>query len=275
MGKFLLALILAVFVAGWSFAQTETEMEMEAEAQTETVVETKSAPTERMPMNTITVDIGPTMYGLAFGLAGVLLDEPGINTSGFGIAAQYERQIVDKFSLAGRFSYLGTGVGVVTTTEDGKAVAEMRFTAFSVEGHARFYPWAETFYVDGMLGYANMSTTISGLVSYKDTNDITRRETIAFTASRNYFEFGAKVGWRIDFGRPGGFVFEPSFGWYGGIGVGDTLGKKLSDDINKKLLSEGGEGDADMSETDEMFKLLENFVFVGGPRFSLSFGWRF
>ncbi|MCL2382382.1 MAG: hypothetical protein FWC64_12490 [Treponema sp.] len=84
-------------------------------------------------------------------------------------------------------------------------------------------------------------------------------------ASRGYFKFGAKIGWRIDFGNPdGGFVFTPSLGWYGGVGTGNSLRQRAS--------ANAGE---DFSDWDDFFMILENFVFVGGPRLALSFGWRF
>jgi hypothetical protein len=30
-----------------------------------------------------------------------------------------------------------------------------------------------------------------------------------------------------------------------------------------------------MGDLDEIFSLVEKFIFIGGPRFSLAFGWRF
>jgi hypothetical protein len=236
--KKVLMVILAIFIAGGAFAQ-------EAE--------------ESMPMNTITVDIGPTIIGIGMGVAGRMLsgDEEGLSSSGFGIGLQYERQIFDQFSVAGRFAYLGGGIGY---SEDGSSLG-MKLSSFSLEAHARFYPGkARTFFLDGMLGYANMAVAFDGTF----VNDDGKKENVDFKVSRGFFKLGGKLGWRVDFGKPGGFIFEPSLGYYAGIGLGDTLGEKLSKEL-----------DEDVTELDEIFSLIQNFIFVGGPRISLAFGWRF
>jgi hypothetical protein len=282
--KVLLALVLVVFAAGWSFAQTETEMEIETlttseeAAETETAAEPETTAETRfaaMPKNTITVDIGPTIIGLGIGIAGTALGGgEGLSSSGFGIAASYERQLLEKLTVGGRFAYLGGGLGFADSTEDGSASLSMKISSFSLEAHTRFYPWARNFFLDGMLGFANLSIGFSGSVSYKEENTgISKKETIAFDASRGYFKLGAKIGWRIDFGKQGGFIFEPSFGWYGGIGFGDTLGAKLVDDVKKTIGAEDIE--VDLTDVDPAFKYLENLIFIGGPRLALSFGWRF
>jgi hypothetical protein len=262
-------LVLAVFAAGWSFAQTDGEYVPD---DTKPAVEKMPAP---MPMNTITVDFGPTIIGAVIGAAGDIIGEEGLSTSGFGIAAQYERQIVEKFSLGGRFAYLGGGIGLGmgSVEEDGIDVdtsVSTKISSFSIEAHTRFYPWAKTFFLDGMLGYANMAADFSGTVVVS-THGQKGSKTVSFTGSRSYLKLGAKLGWRIDFGKPGGFIFEPSFGYYGGIGLGDTLEKRIADDINKKT---GGEIE-NIDGMDMMFTIMEQFIFVGGPRLALSFGWRF
>jgi len=243
--KVLLVLVLVVFAAGWSFAQTDSD---------------------RSPNNTITIDIGPTIVGAAIGGIGNAIGEPGVSSSGFGIAAQYERQIMEKLSVAGRFAYLGGGIGFADeTVEQGvkvKTVASINLSSFSLESHVRFYP-GDTFFLDGMLGYANLTTNASGEFNV-NVEGHREKETASLKATRSYLKLGAKIGWRIDFGKPGGFIFEPSFGYYGGIGLGDTLGKRLSKEI-------GGE----ISELDPIFVILEQVVFVGGPRLALSFGWKF
>jgi len=239
--KCLLALALVLFVAGGAFAQTDSET---------------------MPKNTVTVDFGPTIAGAAIGALGTLMedDADGLSSPGFGIAAQYERQILKLLSAAGRFAYLGGGLGFVEKEGGLRAELKMNIYSFSIEGHVRLYPFGRrTFFLDGMLGYAYMSTTFSGEVIVDGI-----KESASFTASRNYFKYGAKLGWRIDFGKPGGFTFEPSLGWYGGAGGGDTIGKQLNNAV-------GSEVDG----LDEMFSAFENFIFIGGPRLALSFGWRF
>ena len=88
-------LVLAVIIAGGVFAQSFASM----------------------PKNTVTVDVGPTIVGLAFGLTGKIVgnipaleDFADINASGFGIAAQYERQVLSPLSIALRGAYLGVGI---------------------------------------------------------------------------------------------------------------------------------------------------------------------
>jgi len=227
-----------------------------------------------MPKNTITVDIGPTLIGLGFKAAasGMGADEAGVDTKGFGIGAQYERQLLEKLSVGGRFAYLGFGLGMSDTDDSGgTAKYTMDISSFSIEGHVRFYPSADTFFLDGMLGYANLAVGFKGKYTYRSEIDGHKyAKEVSFTAPRDYLKLGAKIGWRIDFGDPGGFVFEPSFGYYTGVGLGDTLGKKLSKEITKLA----GEP-VDVSDTDEAFKYLEDIIFIGGPRLSLSFGWRF
>ena len=250
--KALLAILIAVFFSGTVFAQADFES---------------------MPQNTITVDIGPIIIGGVFGLAenfiGDMLGEDagGINlsTSGFGIGAQYERQILERLSVAGRFAFLRLGMGLGFEEDGLTAQADMNISSFAVEGRARFFPTGGSFFLGGMLGYANLATAISGHLLVEDQG-VTERENVNFRISRGYLKVGARVGWRIDFGEPGGFVFEPSFGWYGAIGFGDNMGRRF--------LREAGDFE-DLGGFDEIFTILEHFVFVGGPRLSLSFGWRF
>jgi hypothetical protein len=243
--KKVLVVILAIFIAGGAFAQEEAESSMSGDYGS-------------MPMNTITVDIGPMIIGLGIGAAGKMIseDEDGVSSSGFGIGVQYERQIFDKLSAAFRFAYLGGGIGY---TDAGSSFA-MKINSLSFEGHARYYPWAANFFLDGMLGLAIMSIGFDGTWEYEDGE----RKGIDFSVSRSFFKIGAKIGWRIDFGNPGGFVFEPSFGYYAGLGLGDTLGQKLSKEIGE-----------DVTDLDDIFSLASSLIFVGGPRLSLAFGWRF
>jgi len=243
--RYLLVLVLAVVTVGAVFAQDNFES---------------------MPKNTITVDVGPTFIGAFLGGLADSIGEEGASSSGFGIGVQYERPILEKVTLGGRFAYLGFGMGV--SEEDGgiKAVLKMSLSSFSLEGHARFYPAGRIFFLDGMLGYAGLSANFTGEVIEIDSNGRKSKESVSFSAYRSYIKYGSKIGWRIDFGSPGGFIFEPSFGYYGGLGLGDTLGKKLA---------KGTDGDVDVSNMDEAFSLFEDILFVGGPRLSLSFGWRF
>ncbi len=241
--KCIVLMVLAAILIGGAFAQTDFDA---------------------MPKNTIIVDFGPTIVGAGIGAIGNTIGEDGVSSSGFGIAAQYERQLLRKVSVGLRFAYLGGGLGFAEEQSGLKAGLNMKLSSFSLEGHVRFYPFAKTFFLDGMLGYAYMSAAFSGEVIGTSDYGVKVKEAVSFTASRNYFKLGAKLGWRIDFGKPGGFIFEPSLGYYGGIGIGDSLGKKLSAGVGE-----------DISDFDEAFTILENFIFIGGPRLTLSFGWRF
>jgi hypothetical protein len=243
--RVLLILVLAAAVAGGVFAQTGFAS---------------------MPKNTVTVDVGPAIVGVAFGqvgkIAGSMMENaPDFNSSGFGIAAQYERQLLSQLSVAARGAYLGVGLKGDDIMGAGIS-GQLDLTTFSLEGHVRFYPFGQTFFLGAMAGYGNLAMDASGRIEVTGQ----REESLLFNASRSYAKLGARVGWRIDFGRPGGFVFEPSLGYDHAIGFGDTFGKKLQEKVD---------GDIDISEVDEGFKILENFIFVGGPRLTLGFGWRF
>jgi hypothetical protein len=245
--KSLMALIIIVLVTGGAFAQTDFAS---------------------MAKNTFTVDFGPTIAGAAFRILVDKIVDAGLNTSGFGLAGQYERQISKPLSVAGRFAYLQTGLGImVEESRDGatgRASTDANLTSFSVEGHIRCYPLGDTFFLDGMVGYANLKTDLSGTLKIQYQGRPVLNEDILFTASRDYLKLGAKLGWRISFGKNGGFTFEPAVGYSYGIGLGDTIGAQVSDKY-------GGEA----ADIDEMLSYFENLVYIGGPRLSLALGYRF
>ena len=212
--------------------------------------------------HSVTVDVGPTIVGLAIGAAGNMLDsgDESMTSSGFGIGLQYEHQILPIFSLAGRFAYLGGSLGYNDSTSsnygvDIKINMQMDLSSFSLEGHGRLYPTAGSLFIDGMLGYGNLSVKTTG--EYDGNNE-------SASASRGYMKFGAKLGNRFVIGLGGrGFVIEPSFGYNIAAGTGKTLGERLSDDLG-----------SDMTDMDAVFNILEKFVFIGGPRLSIALGFR-
>jgi len=212
--RYLSVLVLAMVVAGTVFAQNESES---------------------MPKNTITVDFGPTLVGLVMGKIGNINE----HSTAFGIGMQYERQIIDKVAVGLRFAYLEHSYKFLNIESE---------SASSIETHTRFYPAGKMFFLDGMLGYAGLSVSLSN-------------GSDSVSAYRNYIIYGAKIGWRIDFGKPGGFIFEPSLGYYGVLGLGDTFEKRTAN----------YHGNID----DNYFENMEKFTFIGGPRISLSCGWRF
>ena len=248
--KGLLLLVLVVFAAGLSFAQ---------------------------PKNTLTVDVGPTIVGIVLGSAANIIgnfvdaDEIESSSAGFGLGVQYEMNLTQTLSVALRGAYLGGGIGFATgqgTILPGvsrDAHVDIGFQSISAEGHVRFYPFG-LFFVDGMLGYANMGTSFVGDVRVSGYGQNETRP-IDFTARRNFLKVGGKLGYKFDFGRPGGFVFEPSVGYYHAIGFGDSVYDQVVDYIGDDRLDMGG--------FEDVFSMIERFVFVGGPRLSLAFGWRF
>ncbi|MCL1958383.1 MAG: autotransporter domain-containing protein [Spirochaetes bacterium] len=204
-----------------------------------------------MQKNAVTVDIGPLIVSNSYRN---FFETSGTDAPSFGIAAQYERQLMEKLSLAARFAYMTFGM---SSSNDKKKSTE-ETSSFSLEGHVRLYP-GDVFFVDGMLGYANVSVTRK-VIEKTPLDDI---KPMNYSISRNYFKYGIKIGWRVSVGKPVGFVFEPSFGWNGGIGLGETLGKQ-------EAKKEGKENDSNAG-----WSLVEQWIFVGGPRLSLAFGVRF
>jgi len=186
-----------------------------------------------LPQNTVSVDVGSTLYFLSFAGIMNLMDYP---TFAFGIGAQYERKITDKVSAAGLLGY-----GVLDISNENY---KWNMSYFSADVHARYYPGQSAFFFGGMIGYANIFA------------DISEKETTA-----HYFRFGGKLGWSIDFGLPGGFVFEPAIAYYGAIG--SSLDFDYDEDI--PFL--------------KMLTFLNNSIartlFVDSLRFSLNLGYRF
>jgi len=186
------------------------------------------------PNNTITADVFLLYSNLvAWGIMGNYC---------FGTAIQYERQIVDSASVAIRLEYRGMGI----LTDDGSIT---NLTGLSAEGHGRYYlPAQDVFFIDGMLGYATFI--------FADPE--------VFSVS-HYFKFGVKVGWRIDFGKPGGLVLEPSLGHYFAIGR-----------TNIKFLEGTDEQSVFLNQfLNGLYDLIIRGYFVGGPQISLALGYRF
>ena len=262
----LLALILIVVSAGVVFAQDYDD------------------DFSYMPKNTITVDIGPTVAGLIFGgtsdiiggigkIFGLSMDMGGFETSGFGIGVQYERLLIEKLSVAGRFAYMTMGTGLVLGDFGG---TKIDITSFSIEAHIKYFI-DETTFIEGMLGYANMTAKFG--YEYLDVSNASLtggvpKKKEGFEVPRDYFKYGLKFGWRYDFGEPGGLIFEPSLGWSFGISKSPTIVQKAAD----ALLGEGQGKKMDpiTRNTLEGFTWgIDNLVFVGGPRLSLAIGWSF
>jgi len=220
--------------------------------------------------NNVTIDFRPTTLGIIYGLAEVedLQEGESANIFGFGIGLQFERQLSDYFSMAGRFAYFGFGLRISAIEDNDKIEGGASFSSLSLEYHTRYYPFKGTFFMDCMLGYAFMSGIFSAGIVYTDHEEKEKSDSILFSVTRAYVKYGVKLGWRIRFGSNSGFTLEPAFGWNIGIGLGDSLGTKLSMQYNE-ISSIDGEG------MDTMFYFFEKFVLIGGPRMTLAFGYSF
>jgi len=53
--------------------------------------------------------------------------------------------------------------------------------------------------------------------------------------------------------------------------VGDTMGKQIS----KKISREAGTPITISKDFDDVFSYFEDYIFVGGPRVTFAFGWKF
>ncbi|MDR2543008.1 MAG: hypothetical protein LBC80_06125 [Treponema sp.] len=227
-------------------------------------------------LNTVTFDFGPTIFGSAFrNIADDLeFGEEGFSTSGFGLAAQYERRMFDNVTVGGKLGYLGIGITLSDEDEvdniETKVVFGTDIYSFTLEGHARYYV-GRRFFVNGMLGLATLSTKFSGEFIYTDEFGDKYVDKGSYTETRFYLNAGVKIGWQYRIpvvpSTDVALVFEPSFGYYTGIGLGKTMGQRLAASIG------GNSGVA--SDLDEAYAIFEDFIFIGGPRVSIAFGFSF
>jgi len=193
-----------------------------------------------MPKNTIIIDVFPTVEFLFLTLL-FNSDNPDPPKYVIGTAIQYERQILEKFSLAGRFEY-----GIIDMSDN---ESKWKISSFSAEGRGRYYPGQDVFFLEGTLGYANISADFS-----TTDNEI--------TPSAHFFKFGGKLGWRIDSKKPGGFIFEPGVGYYGSVGTELKTGYEKDLPILGVLLN-------------YLTSTVARALFVDGLRISLGLGYRF
>jgi len=143
------------------------------------------------PKNVITIDAGQAAFLLLLtGTINLFEDDPSYI---FCTAAQYERQIINKASVAVRFEY-----GIMDFSGDDST---WRMQSFSADVHGRYYPTKKNiFFLGGSLGYAAVLCDFS-----------TSEQEIKPIA--HYVKIGGKLGWRFDFKKPGGFVLEPAIGY--------------------------------------------------------------
>ena len=186
--------------------------------------------------NTITFDLVPLIFYTPI----FWIVDPALNFVGTSI--QYERYISRKFSVAGKIYYRGF---YIIDDWQGEKTLDL-FSVLSLDAIARYYPTGKQFFLDGILGYASLLHSYEGYGTTRKSNS-------------HFFKLGAKLGWRIDFGKPRGFVLEPSFGYYASIG---------------RYNIETGEG-----WFSDLAAMLQSFVvnqlLIGSGYFSLCMGWSF
>jgi hypothetical protein len=190
-----------------------------------------------LPHNTVVIDVAPLIGGQFMRL--LYLDTDRTIIYGFGV--HYERQLTKNSSVSGRFAYGRMAFFDYNHYGDNDYYQDM--SSFSGEGHYRYYTANDTFFLDGMLGYSNFIYDSS----YEERTII------------HYVILGPKVGWRIDFGKPGGFVLEPAVGYYLAIGKNKNF---YNDDILSKLAN-------------VMNNMMAKGILAGGMRVSLGLGYRF
>jgi len=199
---------------------------------------TKKTDNDTFPRHTITLDLGTALISLQ--VTNIMQDVGSSENFIFGSALQYEYQYTRKTSFAIRFDYR------MLHTFD------TELTTMTLGGHARVYPRGRVFFLDGMLGYANLMMT-------KENKDM---------PMSHYFKYGGKLGWRIDFGSPGGFVFEPSIGYY--MIFGKThIERQDIDDFDSDLFF------LFYNFSNVVNEYMIRYNFVGGFTFNLAVGYRF
>ena len=192
--------------------------------------------------NTITLDLSPALYSLLF--SGIFKDSKP--STGFGIGAQYERQITDDMSAALRLEY-----GMYDMSDNAR---KWMMSSLQAEGHFRYYFAKSIFFSDFTLGYAYI---------FFDNSKPDKK----IITNAHYLKYGAKIGWRIDFNKPCGFVFEPGLGIYGALG---TKFKETESFDDFPVL-----GDFLNSLFNGVNNAFAEILFLSGVRLSLSFGYRF
>jgi hypothetical protein len=120
------------------------------------------------------------------------------NTLFFGpVTAGYERSLNRSFSIGVESGLDFAGLRNVDTT-----VAEsMVFVSSFNDLFVRWYPWQRSFFINLGAGYEH-----GGLETEKDKTSV-------------FLYLKPQVGWKIDIGRAGGWIFETRLGF--GLGVND------------------------------------------------------
>jgi len=231
---------------------------------------------DKIAYNTIIIDFFPMILG--FTTPAVLKKVFGDNiskTSGFGIGAQYERNLTEKFSLAFRLDYFGDNAETNISLRSFE-ISYINLFTIDFENQFRYYPKGR-FFIGALYGYTHLNIKMDGRADYTDDMGIDLHDSFSLGIKRNSIKIGARLGWRIRFGQNKGFTLETSLGYDIGIVFGDDYINQFKKGIVgdqsylflQKMKVDGIDGVANI------FDIAENFIFMGGPRFSLSLGWSF
>lgn len=146
--------------------------------------------------------------------------------------ASYEFAIIPQFSVgaSAAFQMYPMAIwGIVFDTLENGESAVKSYVGTLVEAQAHWYPWAGSFHVDAGLGW-----------SY-------------YLSSMHTLLIAPGVGWRIDFGEPGGFFIN--------IGLRAEIFAPLGDSVLKLKDKDSGE--------------VTELIPVNPLSFRLGFGFRF
>jgi hypothetical protein len=107
-----------------------------------------------------------------------------------GIGGRYERMLTDKISIGGTFFFHSFF---------------FLWNSLGITASARYYPWAGMFYAELGLGYG----WVSGTEEYTYKTGYGQIITAEWVYTNAGVMLTPGVGWRIDFGTPGGFYINP------------------------------------------------------------------
>lgn len=161
-----------------------------------------------------------------------------VNLSQFSAGIQYEYNIFNFFSIGSKMEYKSLGLFTFSINSVSSTVCF---------GFGRFYPFevfSSGFFIDGMLGYANLSK-----------ND----------QLTNHLYYGARIGERFTFGKSKGFTIELALGFFNLLGD-NNFGNYKELEWNIFLL-------ADMLSN--AGASLERLILINGPFLGISIGYRF
>jgi hypothetical protein len=152
--------------------------------------------------NALLVDVGPLI---------AYINKYQVNP--FSIGLQYERKLSDYFSLVERYVYSGNH----------RSSSQRQFSIHYFELDGRWYPTGKTFFLDGKSGYG-FGTIRDRYYNYYNSDYHYNKYEY------KYFMSGGALGWRIRFGKKGGFTWEIAAGYVSHFGGSSNI-SGLNDDL--------------------------------------------